>query len=320
MSSNLNDLLYFVRIVEHGSLSAASEALGVSKSLLSQHLARLEEGVGMRLIHRSTRKLQITEIGQRYYERCRRVLEEVARADEVIADARGVPRGIVRVACPVNFAQMILAPVFVDFMQAYPEVELVVEVTNREIDLIGEHCDVALRIASSVRTSSYVVRTYPVARHVLVASPKFISEHGPLRVPEDLRGLPSLCGIRGSTDRPVWVLEDGGGASRIVSHAPRLRTEDLVMLQQAALNACGIAELPPVVCRSELAAGSLVRVLPQWSLSTMNLHVLFLARAGLAPAVRCFVDYLSIRMRDGLGAAIAGGAPLSVVAGGRARV
>ncbi len=318
MSSDLNDLLYFARIVEHGSLSAASEALGVSKSLLSQHLARLEGRIGVRLIHRTTRKLQVTEVGQRYYERCRSVLEEIARADEVIADARGTPRGLVRVACPVNFAQMVLAPVFVDFMRSHPEVELAVEVTNREIDLIGEHCDVALRIASNVRTSSYVVRTYPVARHVLVASPRFIAEHGPLRVPEDLRGRPSLCGIRGSSDRPVWTLEDGRGTSRLISHSPRLRTEDLVLLQQAALDACGIAELPPVVCRDELAAGSLVRLLPQWSLPEMNLYVLFLARSGLAPAVRCFVDYLSMRMREGLGASIAGAAPLSLVRGGRA--
>ena len=147
MSSDLNDLLYFARIVEHGSLSAASEALGVSKSLLSQHLARLEGRIGVRLIHRTTRKLQVTEVGQRYYERCRSVLEEIARADEVIADARGTPRGLVRVACPVNFAQMVMVPVFVDFMRSHPEVELAVEVTNREIDLIGEHCDVALRIA-----------------------------------------------------------------------------------------------------------------------------------------------------------------------------
>ena len=302
MGADLNDLLYFARIVEHGSLSAASTALGVSKSLLSQHLARLEERIGVRLIHRTTRKLQVTEVGRRYYERCRGVLEAALRADEVIDDFRGVPRGLVRVSCPVNFAQLILAPVFSDFMRAYPEIELALEVTNREVDLISDDCDVALRIAPSVRNSSYVVRTFAVPRHVLVASPQFMAAHRTLRRPEDLRGVPSLCGIRGCADRPVWQLQDGQGASATIAHAPRLRTEDLVMLRQAALDGCGVAELPPLCCRADLASGVLVRVLPQWSLPAMNLYVLFLAREGLTPAVRLLVDYLSRRMAGELAA------------------
>lgn len=314
MGNDLNDLLYLARIVEHGSLSAASDALGVSKSLLSQHLARLEERIGVRLIHRTTRKLHITEVGQRYYERCRSVLEEVARADEVIEDVRGVPRGIVRVTSPVNFAQAVLAPVFCDFMRDYPEVEVVLEVTNREVDLISEGFDVALRIAPSVRTSSCVVRTFPVPRHVLVASPQLLARYGEPREPEDLRQLPSVSGMRGCADRPLWQLDDGRGTVRQIAHRPRLRTEDLIMLRHAALAGCGVAELPPLLCRADLAAGTLVRVLPKWALPEMNLYVLFLSRAGMTPALRCFIDFLSLRMREDLRSAIEGSMSMNLTA------
>ena len=315
MSNDLNDILHFARIVEHGSLSAASEALGVAKSVLSQHLARLEERLGVRLIHRTTRKLQVTEIGMRYYERCRIVLEEVARSEEIIEDARGVPRGVVRVSSPVNFAHAVLAPVLADFMLEYPEIEIVLDVTNREVDLVAEGYDVALRIAPAVRASNYVVRSFSVARHLLVASPDFVATHGMPLAPEALRGLPSIAGLRGRGDRHVWRLSNEQGGTRAIAHSPRLVAEDLIVLRHAALSGCGIAELPPICCRDDLAEGALVRVLPQWSLPEMHLYAMFPSRNSLSLAVRSFIDYLSSRMHGALDTAIEGTMRFSVVGG-----
>jgi len=195
--NDLNNILYFAKIVEHGSLSAASDALGVAKSVLSQHLARLEADLGVRLIQRTTRKLQITDVGLRYYQRCRAVLAEVARASTVIDDARGTPRGVVRLTSPVNFAQAILAPVLADFMVEYPDVEVALDITNREVDLIAEGYDVALRIALGMRASTLVVRSFLLKRHVLVASPAYLERNGVPRVPDDLRTAVSLGGLLG---------------------------------------------------------------------------------------------------------------------------
>lgn len=295
---DLNNIFYFAKIVEHGSLSATSDALGVAKSVLSQHLARLEADLGVRLIQRTTRRLQVTEVGMRYYQRCRAVLAEVARAGSVIDDARGTPRGTVRLTCPVNFAQIILAPVLTAFMVEYPEVEVVLDITNREVDLIAEGYDVALRIAAGMRASSLVVRSFVLNRHKLVASPAYIERHGLPRHPDDLRGAISLGGLLGFGRgvRHVWHLTGADGEVCVVPYAPRLLTEDIVTMKRAALAGCGIAELPPVSCRDELIDGGLVELLPEWRLAEVNLYAVFPSRHGMTPAVRCFIDYLAEHM------------------------
>lgn len=306
--NDLNDLFYFAKIVEHGSLSAAGSALGVAKSVLSQHLARLEANLGVRLLQRDTRKLQITEVGVRYYQRCRAVLAEVERANSVIDDARGTPRGVVRVTGPVNFAQTILAPLLADFMLEYPEVEIVLDLTNREVDLIAEGYDVALRIAPGIRASSLAVRSFVLRRHQLIASPAYIERYGLPRTPEDLRGAAGLGGLLdlGRGNRHSWHLTAQDGTVSEIAFAPRLVTEDIVVIKHAALSGCGVAELPTVLCRDEIADGRLVVLLPEWVLPEMTLYTVFPSRKGLAPAVRCFIDFLSEHLRDALDSAFAG--------------
>lgn len=306
--NDLNDLFYFAKIVEHGSLSAAGASLGVAKSVLSEHLARLETELGVRLLQRDTRKLQITEVGARYYQRCRAVLAEVERANSVIDDARGTPRGIVRVTSPVNFAQTILAPLLADFMVDYPEVEVVLEMTNREVDLIAEGHDVALRIAPGIRASSLAVRSFVLRRHLLVASPEYVARHGLPRVPDDLRGASGLGGLLdlGRGNRHGWQLTGPRGEVREIAFSPRLVTEDIIVIKQAALRGCGIAELPVMMCREEIDDGRLVVLLPEWSLPEMTLYAVFASRKGLAPAVRCFIDHVSERLREALDSALSG--------------
>lgn len=300
--NDLNDLFYFAKIVEHGSLSAASAELGVAKSVLSEHLSRLEARLGVRLLQRNTRRLQITDVGARYYQRCRAVLVEVERANSVIDDARGTPRGVVRVTSPVNFAQTILAPLLVDFMLAYPEVEVVLDMTNREVDVIADGYDVALRIAPGIRASSLAVRSFVLRRHLLVASPGWIERHGLPRRPEDLRGAAGLGGLLdlGRGNRHGWRLSDPAGDVHEIAFAPRLITEDIVVIKEAALGGCGVAELPVSMCRAEIAEGRLVVLLPEWSLPEMTLYAVFASRKGLAPAVRCFIDYLSEHLHGAL--------------------
>src|SRR5690606_19200500 len=150
---------------------------------------------GVRLIQRTTRRLQITDVGQRYYQRCRAVLAEVERAASVIDDARGTPRGTVRLTSPVNFAQAILAPLLAEFMVADPDVSVALDITNREVDLIAEGYDLALRIAPDIRPSSQVVRSFHLNRHVLVAGRAFIARHGMPGSPAALHALPSVAGL-----------------------------------------------------------------------------------------------------------------------------
>jgi DNA-binding transcriptional LysR family regulator len=305
---DLNNIYYFAKIVEHGGLSAASEALGIAKSVLSHHLARLEAELGVCLMQRTTRRLQITEVGARYYERCRAVLSEIDRAACVIDDMREVPRGKLRITSPLNFAQVVLAPVLAAFCAAYPEVEVGLDITNRDVDLISEGYDLALRIVPSIQSSNLVMRSFDLNAHVLVASPALLARVGTPRGPEDLKAMPSVAGAlpaeRGG--RYVWRLTGAGGAQQAIQHHPQLVTEDLCVIKEAALAGCGVVELPPLFCRDALQEGQLIELLPLWSLPLLKLHAVYPSRRGMTLAVRTLIDYLSSHLRPWIDNAVNG--------------
>jgi DNA-binding transcriptional LysR family regulator len=292
---DLNDIYYFAKIVEHGGFTAASAELGIAKSVLSEHLAKLEATLGVRLIQRTTRHFQITEVGARYYARCRDGLLELDRAANVIDDVRDVPRGKLRLACHLNFSQIILGPVLTSFMAANPEVEVVLDLTNRAVDLVSEGYDLALRVALNVRSSNVVARAFTLNQHVLVASPDFLAMRGIPARPDDLRFLPSVGGEippeRG--EKYVWHLTSADGVTEIIEHHPRLVTEDLWVIKESVIAGCGIADLPPQFCLDALSDGRLVRILPNWSLALMKLYALYPSKQGLTLAARMLIEYLA---------------------------
>jgi DNA-binding transcriptional LysR family regulator len=290
--NDLNNLYYFAKIVEHGSLSAAGAALGIAKSVLSQHLTKLEAQLGVRLIQRSTRRLQVTELGRRYYERCRAVVAEAENAKSVIEDARGVPSGRVRVSCPTNFAQVFAAGAIVRFLADHPDVEVTLDASNRDIDVLADGYDLVLRVGTNMKSSNLIVRSLAVTRHWLLASPALIARCGAPRGPDDLKALPSVGGIFPVKDgaRHLWRLEDPRGQRRTIAYRPRFVSEDFFVLKEAVLAGCGIADLPPTIFKNEIADGRLIRLIPKWRLPEVSMYALYPSRAGLPIAVRMLVD------------------------------
>jgi DNA-binding transcriptional LysR family regulator len=292
--NDLNDLYYFAKIIEHRSLSAAGAALGVPKSVLSQHLTKLEAELGVRLIQRSTRRLQITEIGQRYYERCRAVVAECEKAKKVIEDARGIPRGRVRVSCPINFVQIWAAGAIVDFMTDYPDIEVTLDISNRNVNVLADGYDFVVRVGTNVKSSNLIVRALAVTRHWFLASPALIARCGVPQGPDDLKTLPSVGGIfpveHGA--RHLWRLEGPAGQRRTIAYSPRLVSEDLLVLREAVLAGYGIADLPPSIFKNEIADGRLIRLLPEWQLPEVSMYMMYPSRQGLPVAVRMLVDHL----------------------------
>jgi DNA-binding transcriptional LysR family regulator len=294
LSNDLNDLYYFAKIVEHGSLSAAGAALGVAKSVLSQHLTKLEAELGVRLIQRSTRRLQITELGQRYYERCRAVVAEAENAKRVIEDARGVPSGRVRVSCPTNFAQVFAAGAIVGFLADHPHIEVTLDASNRDIDVLADGYDLVIRVGTNIKSSNLIVRSLTVTRHWLLASPALIARCGTPRGPDDLKTLPSVGGIFPVKNgaRHLWRLEGPRGQRRTIAYRPRFVSEDLFVLKEAVLAGCGVADLPPTKFKTEIAEGRLIRLVPKWQLPEVSIYALYPSREGLPLAVRMLVDDL----------------------------
>lgn len=143
---DLNDLYFYVQIVDHGGFASAGRALGLPKSTLSRRLAALEERLGVRLIQRSTRRFTVTEIGQTYYEHCKAMLVEAEAAQAAIEMTRAEPRGVVRISCPITLLNAHVSNMLADFMVSYPHVTVQLDATNRRVDLIGEALDIAIRV------------------------------------------------------------------------------------------------------------------------------------------------------------------------------
>jgi DNA-binding transcriptional LysR family regulator len=303
---DLNNIVYFAKIVEHGSLSAASEALGVAKSMLSQHLSKLEKELDVQLIKRTTRTLQVTDIGLRYYEQCLVILREMDRASSMIDNVRTLPSGKLRISSPLNFAQVILEPALTAFMTQYPNVAVVLEISNREAALTADGYDFALHIGPDMRSSNLISRSFTLEREMLVASPELLSRFGEPRSPADLKLLPSVAGALPPEQRGryVWNLTDATGKLSSVPHHPRLITEDLWVLKKGALAACGVAALPPLLCRDAIDDGRLIHILPHWLLPALKLHAVYHSRRGLSLAARTLIHFIASRVRIWLGSAL----------------
>lgn len=295
---DLNDLYYFVQVVEHGGFAPAGRALNMPKSKLSRRIALLEARLGMRLIQRSTRRFTVTDVGQTYYAHCRAMLVEADAADEAIALLHEEPRGIVRVSCPVVLLDSLVGTMIAAFMVACPRVEIHLEATNRRVDVVGEGIDVAIRVRPPpLEDSDLALRVLAERGQCLVASPALLREHGVPAVPADLTRLPSLDhGVPQATH--VWRLRGPGGAQAEIHHQPRLVTSGMLALRAAAVAGVGVVQLPTMMVRDEVARGELATVLPDWAPRREIVHAVFASRRGLLPAVRALLDFLAERFAE----------------------
>ncbi|WP_447931125.1 LysR substrate-binding domain-containing protein [Sphingopyxis fribergensis] len=289
---DLNDLYLFVQAVDHGGFAAAARALGLQKSKVSRRIGLLEDRLGVRLIQRSTRRFSVTEIGQEYYRRCVAMLVEAESAQTVIDQSRAEPCGVVRLSCPTGLLAFQFGALFGRFMALYPEVELHVESTNRRVDVIGEGFDLAIRVRPPpLAESELVMRRFDERTIRIVASPDLLKRRA-ITLPADLAGLPSLdFGPAGGEHR--WRLSHADGSTAEVRHTPRLITDDMAALREAALAGAGAARLPTLVVWNDLQAGRLVTLLPDWKPSNEIVHAVFPSRRGLLPSVRALLDFLA---------------------------
>lgn len=293
---DLNDMLYFAEVVERGGFAAAGRALGIPKSRLSRRVSDLEAQLGVRLLQRTTRKLSLTEVGEAYLRHCQAMRESAQAAADTVAQVQTVPRGTIRVSCPVTLAQTVLAELIPRFLANCPEVRIDMLVSNRAVNLVEEGIDVALRVRPSVEDSgSMVVKRLDHATQILVASPEQLIRQGAPRTLEDLVRLDSIA-MSAPDGRSTWNLIGPGGVHQVVHHTPRYVADDLLTLKIAAMAGTGLCWMPDYMCQDEIRQRKLVRVLPDWAPQPAIVHAVFPSRRGLSPAVRRFLDYLGEAM------------------------
>ncbi len=290
---DLNDLYYYVRVVDHGGFAPAGRALGEPKSKLSRRIAALEERLGVRLLNRSTRHVSVTEIGRIYYTHCKAMLVQAEAAQEVIDASRAEPCGTVRLSCPVALLDARVADMLADFQRRHRAVEIHLDATNRRVDVIEEGYDIAIRVRPPpLEDSDLVVRVLSDRGQCLVASPGLLAEHGTPAVPADLSGLPSLA-LGLPRHKHTWHLIGPDGSEARIEHRPRLVTRSMTALRKAAVAGIGLVQLPTMMMTDALADGRLVRVLKGWAPPREIVHAVFPSRRGLLPAVRGLIDDLA---------------------------
>lgn len=290
---DLNDLYYFVKTVEHGGFAPAGRALGIPKSRLSRRISELEERLGAKLIYRSTRQFNVTEIGQIFLTHSRAMLIEAEAAYEAIEFSHSEPCGTIKMTCPVALLHVHISQVLADFMAKYPRVTVHLEASNRPVDLIAEGVDVALRVRPApFEDSDLVLKVLSERELCLSASPELIKKHG---LPDAAHNLSDWPGLGWGTPQHQyhWTLFGPDGEETVIPYAPRFVTTDMIALREAALKGIGIVQLPFLIVAEQLKEGSLVRLLPQWHAKKDIIHLVYPSRRGLLPAVRALVDYLS---------------------------
>jgi DNA-binding transcriptional LysR family regulator len=292
---DLNDLFYFVQVVEHEGFAPASRAIGVPKSKLSRRICMLEERLGVRLLQRSTRQFSVTEIGKSYFLHCKAMLAEAQAAQDAVDRTRDEPSGVVRIACPIALLHVRVGPMLAEFMAEHPLVTLHLEASNRRVDLVAEGTDVAIRVrVPPLQDSDLVMKVLSTRRWCLAASPAFVARHPPLRQPADLGALPTLDW--GSPQaQPTWHLDGPDGAQASIRHTPRLVTDDMIALRAAAVAGVGVVQLPLMMIADELRQGTLVVLMPDWFPRGGIIHATYSSRRWLRPAVRTLIDFLATR-------------------------
>ena len=289
---DLNDLYYFVQVVDHGGFAPAARALGMQKSKLSRRIAFLEDQLGTRLIQRSSRKFSVTEVGLEYYRHCLAMLVEAEAAQAVIDNVAAQPRGVIRVACVPGLLTYQMGGLIARFMAVYPEVEVHLHSTSRRVDVIGEGFDLAIRVREPpLEAADLVMRKLDESVHRLVASPDLVARFTPPSGPADLAEWPSLDFGPAHRDH-VWALHHKDGMTASVRHTPRLVTDDLHMLHEAALQGLGVVLLPTVAVRRDLDEGRLIDLFPGWRPKKWIVHAVFPSRRGLLPSIRLLLDFL----------------------------
>lgn len=299
------DLLYFAAIAKHGSFTAASHALGISKSLLSRHIDALEKSLGVRLIERSTRRLALSESGRRLLPHCQAMLLELDAAHDAVAESHSHPRGKLRVGCPISVSLHIVGPLLPRFMQRYPDIQLEMVVSNRVADLYDEELDLALRVRSEPdEPGSVIVKTLAHMPIAIVAAPSLLQRH-PVTKLDDLDSLPTLD-VSSRLGQHRWMLTMPDGKRHAFEHHPRLISDDLDSLRLAALDGLGAAALPKILWAEDVAAGRLKIVLPRIRLPQTCYYAVMLSRSGMRPTVRAFLDFLDETRHETRGMAAPG--------------
>lgn len=293
---DLNDYFYFVHVVEKGGFSRASESLGIPKSRLSRHITQLEARLNSVLIQRTTRQSKLTKIGESFYQQARVAIDQIELAEAEVKRQLNTLSGQVTISCSVGVAQFALKELIARFLRDNPQVTVLQQVTNQNIDLVSSGVDMSIRgHTDPLPDSTLIQRQLAVVEWNLFAASNYPIDA--ISTPKDLIGHPTLS-LGWQSRGEQWTLLHSTEGKETIQITPRLKSDDMVTLKQAAQEGLGIVALPAYTCRDDLSSGRLVKVLPDWHAGQAILRLLMPRRSGFTGPVVALQEYLQEEFVD----------------------
>ncbi|MES2104724.1 MAG: LysR substrate-binding domain-containing protein [Pseudomonadota bacterium] len=287
---DLNNMRLFAAVVSHGSYTAAAIELGLQTSKLSRRVAALEQELGVRLLNRTSRRLSLTDAGKMFHRHCVALVAEAQAAKLAIDQTRASPQGVVRISCPLGLLHSQVAPILSQYLIDNPAVRILLDATNRRVDVVEEGFDISVRVRlPPLEDSDLAMLPLTKSHRILVASPGLMPQQLPATL-DELRLFPTLA-MAHASERYQWHFLAPQPIS--FEHTPRLATDDLAALRDATLRGVGIAQMPKELVQDDLNKGALIQLLPELVTAEGSVHAIFPSRRGMVPAVRGLLDALA---------------------------
>jgi DNA-binding transcriptional LysR family regulator len=289
----LTSMLVFTKVAKAGSFASAAKELGLSRAMATKHVMQLENGLGIRLLNRTTRNLSLTEVGMVYLERCLQILDEIEEMEIAVTRLQTEPRGTLKVNATPFFGAYHLAPAIAAYTEIFPDVNVELVLQAGYIDLIEEGFDLAIHL-DELRDSSLIARKLGSSQRVVCGSPQYFRNHGVPKTPDDLRK--HNCLVNSSLPpRDQWQFSGPGGETTVVKVAGTMQANVADALRMAALSGLGLVLLPTYMVGQDIRKGRLQPVLTDYVPASLEIHAVYPHRKHLSAKVRTFVDFLHER-------------------------
>jgi len=289
------DMQVFIRVVDAGSISKAAEQLGIAKSAVSRRLADLESRLGVRLLNRTTRISSLTEAGNGFYQRSRKIIDDVTELNALTNQSNSALEGTINIAVPLSFGLSHLAPAINDFIKLHPELSININFSDQQVNLVEEGIDLAVRIAD-LKDSSLIARRISPIKTLICASPAYLQKHGTPKIADDLKHHALLS--YNLTDSSAWQLKDPQGKQQLINVKAKIIANNGEFLKDMAIAGHGIVMMPTFILWQAIAKGELLPILSDYTTPQLNAYVVYPQTRYLSQRTRVLIDFLVERFGE----------------------
>jgi len=296
-SKLLDGIVVFVEVINAGSFTKAADNTGHSTSYISKEINKLEERLGLRLMNRTTRSISLTPEGEMYFQQCQQIIDDAEQAESSVNQRQVEPKGTLKVSCPMSFGFSHLRPIFARFLTTFPQVNLELDMTGRQVDVVADGIDVAIRTAGELEDSSLISRHLISSFGVTVASPQYLSTHGVPQHPSELSQHQTITYSHIKMPN-IWQYQTAQGEQISVQLQSRVITNSPEMELDLALAGLGITRMPEFYLDDKLDNGELVSLFDDYQKTPINVYLVYASRKHMSAKVRSFIDFILDELGD----------------------